>query len=93
MGSDTFMDYFNFNGFDRAFNTLAKNYKGNGGTALSLMTKTNRINIFLKTELNDKICRNIGIRKIETPKIQKMITDNQKNMAAIENASVLIAIS
>lgn len=88
IGSDTFIDYFKFQDFDQAFNGIAKNYKGNGGTALSMMAKTNRINIFLKTALDDKICSRIGIRKIEPLMIQKKMTD--LDVAAIENASLLI---
>ena len=82
--------YFNYHNFIQAFNVLEKDYKGNGGTALSMMTKTNRINIFIKTALNDKICKKIGVKKIGGAMIQTLIKEFQHEMACIENASLLI---
>ena len=90
IGSDTFIKYFNYGTFSQAFNILEKDYKGNGGTALSMMTKTSRINIFLKTDLNDKICKTIGVKKIKVSMIQTLIKEFQHDMACIENASLLI---
>jgi lactate racemase len=89
IGSDTFLEYFEFQSFSRAFSTLEKNYQGNGGTALSMMEKTSRINIFIKTDLDDKVCRKIGMQKIETAMMQKMISD-YNDVAVIDNASLLI---
>ena len=89
IGSDAFLEYFEFKNFSRAFSILENNYKGNGGTALSMMDKTSRINIFIKTDLDDKVCRKIGMQKIETAMIQTMITASQ-DMAVIKNASLLI---
>ncbi|MCD4718748.1 MAG: nickel-dependent lactate racemase [Desulfobacula sp.] len=90
IGSDTFIEYFNYHNFVQAFNVLEKDYKGNGGTALSMMAKTSRINIFLKTFLDDKICRKIGVQKIEDNRILTLIKEFQHDMACIENASLLI---
>lgn len=90
IGSDTFLEYFNYGSFNKAFDVLEKNYKGNGGTALSMMAKTKRINIFLKTALDDKICKKIGAKKIEDSMIQTLIKEFQHDMACIENASLLI---
>ena len=90
IGSDTFIEYFNYRSFIQAFNVLKKDYKGNGGTALSMMTKTSRINIFLKTSLNDKICKTIGVKKVEDTMIQTLIKKFQHDIACIENASLLI---
>ena len=53
------------------------------------MEKSDRINIFIKTELDDKVCRKIGMQKIETAMIQKMISD-YNDVAVIDNASLLI---
>ena len=78
-----------FKNFGAAFNHLAGNYKGNGGTALSMMDKTSRINIFIKTDLDDKVCRKIGMRKIETAMIETMVK-NLHDMAVIDNAGLLI---
>jgi len=90
IGSDTFIKYFNYGGFNPAFNILEKGYKGNGGTALSMMSKTSRINIFLKTALDDKICKIIGVKKAEDAMIQTLIREFQHDLACIENASLLI---
>jgi len=90
IGSDTFIEYFKYHDFCQAFNVLENDYKGNGGTALSMMTKTKRINIFLKTALNDKTCKTIGTQKIEADMIQSLIKKFQHDMACIENASLLI---
>jgi nickel-dependent lactate racemase len=89
IGSDTFLEYFDFKNFGAAFDHLAGNYKGNGGTALSMMDKTSRINIFIKTDLDDKVCRKIGMRKIETAMIDTMVKDLH-DMAVIDNAGLLI---
>ncbi len=91
LGSDTFLEYCAFQNFSRAFSSLKDRYSGNGGTALSMMDKTRRINIFIKTALDDKTCRKIGIQKIETAMIQTMINAFQGDMAVIDNASLLIS--
>ena len=90
IGSDVFMEYFNFPDFNRAFNALERDYKGNGGTALSMMSKTGRINIFLKTCLDDKTCKTIGVKKAGNTLIETRIKMFHPDMAYIENASLLI---
>jgi len=89
LGSDTFLEYFEFKNFSQAFSALEDNYQGNGGTALSMMGKTRRINIFIKTALDDKVCQKIGIKKIETAMIKTIIKDFH-DMAVIKNASLTI---
>jgi hypothetical protein len=90
IGSDAFMPYFDFKGFKEAFEVLSQDYKGNGGTALSVMAKTGRIKLFLKTALDDKVCRKIGVQKKDAAGIQEMVDTSGGNMAVIENASLLI---
>lgn len=90
IGSDTFIEYFNYHSFNKAFDVLEKEYKGNGGTALSMMSKTKRINILLKTDLDHEVCRKTGVTKADDTKIYNIIKNNQKEMACIENASLLI---
>ena len=90
LGSDAFIEYFDCGGFKETFARLEKNYKGNGGTALSMMTKTRRINIFIKTDLDDTICRILGMKKIEIDDIEKLLKNNTHDSACIENASLLI---
>ncbi|MCP3872287.1 MAG: nickel-dependent lactate racemase [Desulfobacteraceae bacterium] len=90
IGSDTFIEYFNMHNFNQAFDILKNNYKGNGGTALSMMTKAGRIKIFLKTALDDKVCKKIGVERIDEAGLMQKIKEFQYDMACIENASVLI---
>ncbi|MGD2029979.1 MAG: nickel-dependent lactate racemase, partial [Desulfobacterales bacterium] len=47
VGSKTFLPWFTIGDWERAFNKLSENYEGNGGTALSMMSKLKRIQIFL----------------------------------------------
>ena len=54
-----------------------------------MMDKTGRINIFIKTELDDKVCRQIGIKKCETDMLHNM-TAGFNDVAVINNASLLI---
>ncbi len=90
IGSDTFIEYFNHPDFTSAFDLLKTDYKGNGGTALSMMAKTDRINIFLKTALDDKICGKMRIAKINKALADKLVDEFGHDMACIENASLLI---
>ncbi len=90
IGSDTFLEYFDMPNFNSAFDMLEKDYKGNGGTALSMIAKTNRIKIFLKTQLDDKICKKLGMTKLNIQLINQLIAENSADMACIENASMLI---
>jgi lactate racemase len=90
IGSDAFLEYFDYKNFNLAFKHLENNYKGNGGTALSMMYKALKINIFIKTSLNGKTCKKIGMQKIEMTMIQTMIEEFQDDMAVINNASLLI---
>ncbi len=90
VGSKTFLEYFDHSNFNQAFDVIGEKYKGNGGTALSMMSKTARINIFLKTDLDDNICTTIGVKKIEDEKISQLIEKYKIDMVCIKNASLLI---
>ncbi len=90
IGSDTFLPWFEYQDFKTAFAVLEKNYKGNGGTALSMINKTRRINIFLKTDLNAKICAKISVKKINHSIMEELIKGAGKDTACIENAGLLI---
>ncbi len=60
------------------------------GAALFTMQKTSRIKIFLKIELDGRICRAVGESKIDDTQIKEQINDGQQHLACIENASLLI---
>lgn len=90
IGSDYFMQYLEAGGFEQAFAKLEKNYEGNGGTALSMMTKTNRINIYMLTSLDEKTCKTLGVRKITKEEIQPLVDHEEGSVAVIGNASMLV---
>lgn len=90
IGSDTFLPYFEYGTFEQAFEKLHQDYKGNGGTALSMMSKSRRINIFLKTDLDDTICGAVGVKKIEDIEMNNLIDRYGHDMACIENGGLLI---
>jgi lactate racemase len=89
IGSATFLPYFAMGNREAAFAHLTANYSGNGGTALAMMAKTERIRIFLVTDLSEEICQQIGVTRISCRKVALRVAD-QRNVAIIPNASMLI---
>ena len=90
IGSSTFLPWFGCGDFSTAFGRLAKNYQGNGGTALAMMTKTRRIRIAMVTELTDATCSKIGVEKWNKAKVIDFFTNLQQQAAYIGNASLLV---
>lgn len=90
IGSNYFMKYLEAGSFEAAFNMLADNYEGNGGTALSMMTKAKRIQIYMLTSLDETTCRTLGVKKIEAKDIQPLIDTEKGSIAVIRNASILV---
>lgn len=90
IASDTFLKYFKTGSFENAFEILEKNYEGNGGTALAMMAKTQRIKIYMQTDMSDEICSLLNVSKIDSSGIQKMIDSASDSIAVIHNASLLI---
>jgi len=89
IGSTAFLPYFELGGQEAAFAHLAAHYSGNGGTALAMMAKTERIRIALVTALDDTLCRRIGVTRI-TPEEASRRAMTTPEMAIIPNASVLV---
>lgn len=89
IGSDTFLPYFAMGGRTAAFAHLAANYSGNGGTALAMMAKSERIRIALVTVLDNDLCRRIGIRHIGLDEANLRVA-SATDVAVIANASMLI---
>jgi len=89
VGSTTFLPWFDM-GWDAAFDRLGRRYQGNGGTALAMMAKTNRIRIGLVTELDAAVCRTIGVEKIDPATAAKIADQHGGRMAVIPNASLLV---
>lgn len=93
IGSDRFLEYFTSGSFAGAFERLKRDYKGNGTTALSLMSKTDRIHICMHTELDRSLCRMMGLKKRGLSAIDHLIgtaAKEGKTAAYIENAGLLI---
>lgn len=90
LGSQAFLEYFDHKNFKTAFTAISKNYKGNGGTALSMMSKTSRIRILIKTDLDQGICRKLGMQAADISDIKNRIKEHSGSIAVIDNASLLI---
>ncbi|SDO66209.1 lactate racemase domain-containing protein [Desulforhopalus singaporensis] len=89
-GSTNFLPYFTMGGPKETFSHLAKNYAGNGGTALAMMAKTERINILLVTELDEAVCKTIGVKKISASTAEEIIFDHSGSTALAANSSMLV---
>lgn len=89
IGSSAFLPYFKMGGREAAFDHLASAYSGNGGTALAMMAKTERIRIAMVTSLDPLLCQQIGIRVVSTAEAAGTIRTAQA-LAVIANASMLV---
>jgi nickel-dependent lactate racemase len=92
VGSKTFLPWFEIGGWKEAFKRLSEKYEGNGGTALSMMSKLQRINISLVTDLNDSSSKTIGYEKISMDKAINLVKQTTGSIAAIPNASLLVKV-
>lgn len=92
VGSATFLPWFEKGSFEAAFNILAKNYEGNGGTALSMMTKLKRIEIYLITSLEKKVLGTIGVESRSHSQVSDFLNNlgPEQSIACISNASLLV---
>lgn len=93
VGSKTFLPWFEMGNWKNAFDRLARNYEGNGGTALSMMSKSERIRIFLVTTLGDSVCKTIGIEKISMDQVKSLVKQSTGSVAAIPNGGILVRTS
>jgi nickel-dependent lactate racemase len=89
VGSTTFLPYFALGSREAAFAHLATHYTGNGGTALAMMSKIERIRIQLVTDLSPAICRQIGVECISAAEAAEVVRAAGE-MAVIVNGSMLI---
>jgi lactate racemase len=90
VGSTTFLPWFGLGDWGRAFNKLSENYEGNGGTALSMMSKLQRIKILMVTELSDSVCGTVGVEKISVDQAKTEVKQFSGSLAVIPNADLLI---
>jgi nickel-dependent lactate racemase len=92
VGSKTFLPWFEIGDWHKAFRQLLENYEGNGGAALSMMSKLQRLKIFLVTDLSDSVCDTMGVEKISMDKAKTLVEQSTNSMAVIPNASFLVKI-
>jgi nickel-dependent lactate racemase len=93
IGSETFLPWFGIGDWEQTFNQLAENYEGNGGTALSMMSKLQRINILIVTDLSDSESKTIGFEKISMDQALKRVRHSTGAVAAIPAAGLLVQVS
>lgn len=92
IGSGTFLPWFELGGRQAAFDRLSENYEGNGGTALAMMNKLERIRISIATELDDNPAKLIGFEKITLEDAGQMAHHNDGSVAVIPNAGLLVRV-
>jgi len=91
IGNPSFLELFETKeNQDILFEKLSQKYEGNGGTALAMKEKTNRIQIFALTRLDEKECQLLGMKKIDLKEIKNIIKNGNGSIAVIPNASMLI---
>jgi nickel-dependent lactate racemase len=90
VGSHTFLPWFDLGSQDAAFERLAADYQGNGGTALAMMAKTERIRIDLVTELPKVIVDRIGCGRLTPEESQRAVAQHCGSLAVIPNAGLLV---
>jgi nickel-dependent lactate racemase len=90
IGSQTFLPWFELNDWNAAFDRLASHYEGNGGTALAMMAKTQRIRIRIVTDLPEELAKAIGVERLTLDQAQKRVATHRGTLAVIANASVLV---
>ena len=92
IGSTTFLPWFAMGSFAAAFIELSRSYQGNGGTALAMMTKLQRIRIGMVTSLDAATCRLIGMERWSHEGVLSYFSDQQDNLsiAYIGNASLTV---
>jgi hypothetical protein len=90
VGSAGFLPFFDLGGREQAFDRLVRDYSGNGGTALALMAKNERIRIRLLTGLDPEVCRRIGVRPITIAAAEHLLRAEAESSAVIANASLLV---
>lgn len=90
VGSTTFLPWFEAGDFATAFTKLLSKYQGNGGTALAMMAKTQRIRIILVTDLDQKTCKKMAVEKWSVDQALNYIVSLTVPVTVIPNASLLV---
>ncbi|MCP4747532.1 MAG: DUF2088 domain-containing protein [Desulfobacteraceae bacterium] len=93
VGSRTFLPWFELNSWQDAFDLLAADYAGNGGTALATMAKTRRIRASIVTQLPRQIVKKIGMIKLSYSKARQAVLSHKGALALIPNASMMVGVA
>ena len=89
IGNDEFFRIFTEGTKKDILDKLKIHYTGNGGTALSLLSKTERINVHMITSLSKEVCNALNIYTLNFKDLQSAVSRLNGNTAIIENASML----
>ncbi|MEE4215017.1 MAG: nickel-dependent lactate racemase [Bacteroidales bacterium] len=89
IGNDEFFRIFKDGTKKDILDKLKTHYTGNGGTALSLLSKTERINVHMISSLSREICNTLNINKLCPNELQSAAGRFKGKTAVIENASML----
>jgi nickel-dependent lactate racemase len=90
IGSQTFLPWFALGNWGEAFDRLAADYEGNGGTALSMMAKLARIRIGVVTDIPQAVCDQIGFERLTLSQAQDEIAAFDGPVAVLPNAGMLV---
>lgn len=90
IGSSTFLPSFERGSKTAAFDSLLHAYSGNGGTALAMMAKSERIRLCMMTDLDPLPCQRIGIKAVDQQTVAIQLHQCPGDLAVIANGSMLI---
>lgn len=90
IGTPGFLPLFASNNPDELFRKMELHYTGNGGTALAMMDKARKYDIYLYSSLDKGVHEKMGIKSVNTHLISKIVKENKGSLAVISNASMLI---
>jgi nickel-dependent lactate racemase len=90
IGTDTFLPLFREPGWNQMFDKLSEKYSGNGGTAIAMKAKSDRIHIYMMTNLDEETCHLMGVKKTNTVQINSLLCNHKGSFAVIDNASMLV---
>jgi nickel-dependent lactate racemase len=89
IGNPSFMDIFKLGDRDNIFEALAVEYRNNAGTALAMLEKTLRMDIFMVTSLSEEQCALMGAKKCSKQDAQLLFQEEKGSIAVIKNAGML----
>ncbi|MDF1575708.1 MAG: lactate racemase domain-containing protein [Bacteroidales bacterium] len=88
-GNPELMDLFRWGDRQTIFDRLSVSYENNAGTALSMLEKSERIDIRMLTLLGEKEVRLMGAKKSTPEEVQAIVDSESGSVALLENAGML----